>query len=37
VRITGKSKDELQSAIKLLRTMETERNWAVPLQFVNYR
>src|SRR5437660_1378557 len=27
VRITGKSKDELQSAIKLLRTMETERNW----------
>jgi uncharacterized protein YajQ (UPF0234 family) len=37
VRITGKSKDELQSAIKLLRTMETERNWPVPLQFVNYR
>src|ERR1700704_1863743 len=37
VRVTGKSKDELQSAIKLLRTMETERNWAVPLQFVNYR
>jgi uncharacterized protein YajQ (UPF0234 family) len=37
VRITGKSKDDLQSAIKLLRTMETERNWPVPLQFVNYR
>jgi uncharacterized protein YajQ (UPF0234 family) len=37
VRITGKSKDELQSAIKLLRTMEIERNWPVPLQFVNYR
>jgi len=37
VRITGKSKDELQSAIKLLRTMETERNWPVALQFVNYR
>ena len=37
VRITGKSKDELQSAIKLLRSMEQERNWPVPLQFVNYR
>jgi uncharacterized protein YajQ (UPF0234 family) len=37
VRITGKSKDELQSAIKLLRTTETERNWPVALQFVNYR
>jgi uncharacterized protein YajQ (UPF0234 family) len=37
VRVTGKSKDELQSAIKLLRTMEQERNWTVPLQFVNYR
>jgi uncharacterized protein YajQ (UPF0234 family) len=37
VRVTGKSKDELQSAIQLLRKMEQERNWAVPLQFVNYR
>jgi uncharacterized protein YajQ (UPF0234 family) len=37
VRITGKSKDELQSAIKLLRSTEQERNWPVPLQFVNYR
>jgi cyclic-di-GMP-binding protein len=37
VRVTGKSKDELQSAIQLLRKMEQERNWPVPLQFVNYR
>ena len=37
VRVTGKSKDELQSAIQLLRKTETERNWPVPLQFVNYR
>ena len=37
VRVTGKSKDELQSAIQLLRNAEQERNWPVPLQFVNYR
>jgi uncharacterized protein YajQ (UPF0234 family) len=37
VRVTGKSKDELQSAIQLLRKMEHERNWPVPLQFNNYR
>jgi uncharacterized protein YajQ (UPF0234 family) len=37
VRITGKSKDELQAAIQLLRKTEQERGWAVPLQFVNYR
>jgi uncharacterized protein YajQ (UPF0234 family) len=37
VRVTGKSKDELQGAIALLRKMEQERNWPVPLQFVNYR
>lgn len=37
VRITGKSKDELQAAIQLLRKTEQERNWPVPLQFVNYR
>src|ERR1700738_1391602 len=37
VRITGKSKDDLQSAIKLLRQTELDRNWPVPLQFVNYR
>ncbi len=37
VRVTGKSRDELQSAIQLLRKMEQERNWPVPLQFVNYR
>jgi uncharacterized protein YajQ (UPF0234 family) len=37
VRVTGKSKDELQSAIALLRKTEEERQWPVPLQFVNYR
>ena len=37
VRVTGKSKDELQAAIKLLRGAEQDRNWPVPLQFVNYR
>ena len=37
VRVTGKSKDELQTAIQLLRKTEQERNWPVPLQFVNYR
>ena len=37
VRVTGKSKDELQAAIKVLRTAEQERNWPVPLQFINYR
>ncbi|HEY0584467.1 MAG TPA: YajQ family cyclic di-GMP-binding protein [Chloroflexota bacterium] len=37
VRVTGKSKDELQSAIQLLRKTEQDRDWAVPLQFINYR
>jgi uncharacterized protein YajQ (UPF0234 family) len=37
VRVTGKSKDELQTAIQLLRKSEVERNWPVPLQFINYR
>ncbi len=37
VRVTGKSKDELQSAIQLLRKAEVDRNWPVPLQFINYR
>jgi cyclic-di-GMP-binding protein len=37
VRVTGKSKDELQAAIQLLRKMEVDRDWPVPLQFVNYR
>lgn len=37
VRVTGKSKDELQGAIALLKKAEQERNWPVPLQFVNYR
>lgn len=33
VRVTGKSRDDLQSAIKLLR----EADLPVPLQFTNYR
>ncbi|MGH2356024.1 MAG: YajQ family cyclic di-GMP-binding protein [Chloroflexota bacterium] len=37
VRITGKSKDDLQAAIQTLRAAEKERNWPVPLQFTNYR
>jgi uncharacterized protein YajQ (UPF0234 family) len=37
VRVTGKSKDELQGAIALLRKTEQDRDWPVPLQFVNYR
>jgi uncharacterized protein YajQ (UPF0234 family) len=37
VRVTGKSKDELQAAIKVLRSAEQERDWPVPLQFINYR
>jgi cyclic-di-GMP-binding protein len=37
VRVTGKSKDELQAAIQLLRKSEQDRNWPVPLQFINYR
>lgn len=37
VRVNGKSKDDLQAAIKTLRTAENERDWSVPLQFTNYR
>ncbi|MBV9580268.1 MAG: YajQ family cyclic di-GMP-binding protein [Chloroflexi bacterium] len=37
VRVTGKSKDELQGAIALLKKTEADREWPVPLQFVNYR
>ena len=37
VRITGRSKDELQAAIQTLRRAEEERKWVVPLQFTNYR
>lgn len=35
VRVSGKSKDDLQDVIKLLR--EKEDSLKVPLQFVNYR
>jgi cyclic-di-GMP-binding protein len=37
VRVTGKNKDELQGAIRVLRQAEEERKWVVPLQFTNYR
>jgi len=37
VRVIGKSKDDLQAAIKLLRDEEKARDWPVPLQFRNYR
>jgi cyclic-di-GMP-binding protein len=33
VRVTGKTKDELQRAISLVR----EKDFGIPLQFVNYR
>jgi uncharacterized protein YajQ (UPF0234 family) len=33
VRVFGKSRDDLQSAIKLVKAKE----WPVPLQFINYR
>jgi uncharacterized protein YajQ (UPF0234 family) len=33
LRITGKSKDDLQQAIQLLKAQDVE----VPLQFENYR
>ena len=37
VRVTGRSKDDLQAAIRVLRQAEEERQWLVPLQFTNYR
>jgi uncharacterized protein YajQ (UPF0234 family) len=33
VRVSGKNKDDLQAAIKLLR----EQDYPVALQFINYR
>jgi uncharacterized protein YajQ (UPF0234 family) len=35
LRVTGKSKDDLQQAIQLLKTQEADLD--VPLQFQNYR
>ena len=35
IRVTGKSKDDLQEVIKLLRSKEED--FQIPLQFVNYR
>jgi cyclic-di-GMP-binding protein len=37
VRVTGKSRDELQAAIRTLKQAEEERNWTLPLQYTNYR
>ena len=37
VRVTGKSRDELQAAIQQLRKSEKERDWPLALQFNNYR
>ena len=37
VRVTVRSKDDLQAAIRVLRQAEEERQWLVPLQFTNYR
>ena len=33
IRVTSKSKDDLQGVMKLLR----EQDYPVPLQFINYR
>jgi len=33
IRVSGKSKDDLQAVIRLLR----ERDWGIPVQFTNYR
>ncbi len=35
IRVTGKSKDDLQDVIKLLRSKEDD--FGIPLQFTNYR
>ena len=35
VRVSGKSKDDLQAAIKFLK--EKEDSYDIPLQFTNYR
>ena len=35
VRVSGKSKDDLQDVIKLIREKEDE--YKIPLQFQNYR
>lgn len=37
VRVSGKSKNELQAAIQTLRAAEKDRDWPVPVQFTNYR
>ena len=37
VRVTGRAKDELQSAMRVIRQAEEDRKWTVPLQFTNYR
>jgi uncharacterized protein YajQ (UPF0234 family) len=37
VRVTGKNRDDLQAAIRVLKQAEEERKWVLPLQFTNYR
>jgi uncharacterized protein YajQ (UPF0234 family) len=37
VRVTGKSRDELQAAIRTLKQAEEDRKWVTPLQYTNYR
>lgn len=37
VRVTAKSRDDLQAVIQTLKKAEVDRKWPVPLQFTNYR
>ena len=37
VRVTGKNRDDLQAAIRVLKQAEEERKWVLPLQYTNYR
>ncbi|MBU6151578.1 MAG: YajQ family cyclic di-GMP-binding protein [Chloroflexi bacterium] len=37
VRVTGKVKDDLQSAMNAVREAEQAKDWAIPVQFDNYR
>jgi uncharacterized protein YajQ (UPF0234 family) len=35
--VTGKVKDDLQSAMNAVREAEQAKDWAIPVQFDNYR
>lgn len=37
VRVTGRAKDDLQGAIRVIKQAEEDRKWPVPIQFTNYR